>query len=379
MKSCPACKYQNEDDAKFCKGCGIPLKSAPVTVAAEETEKQPISAKTVFQKVDKEIDGNNIEIKTIRCPNCGNDTLPDFETCTQCGRPLIPIAVQSYMQSQKQEASEKFNLEKKRINGNEEIKNQPQPPAEPFKEESPDESWEVVYCPVCGRRTRTSFGYCLNCRVSLSPQSQLATGSDSASITSRPVELQPTEARGLPPADIAGEKPKPAIHKNRLRAIIPIIIVIFIVSIIFLGILLFVYRSHRSERIALEEELGSVAETGITAEISAVVAVFDTVRDATLAKDTELLMSCYSAQFPDYQQKLKDTEETIRTYDIVSLTYVIDSSAIKITPDTAELPIQWQIKLRKYDDGSTISATDSNYVVLTKENNRWKIVQVFQR
>lgn len=90
-------------------------------------------------------------------------------------------------------------------------------------------------------------------------------------------------------------------------------------------------------------------------------------------------MSCYSPQFPDYEGKLEDTEELIKTYDIVSLTYAIDSPAMKIAENNAELPVKWMITLRKYDDGSTLSATDSNYVVLIKENNQWKIKQVFQR
>jgi hypothetical protein len=388
MITCSKCKLQNPDIAKFCQGCGdrlIGITSSPI----------------IHQRIDEpSIDAEAILIKTIVCPHCKKDTLPDFDACVNCGKLLTQSPNQPFIfqSPPKKKIEVDIPPEEKKEKG--EVKKEA---AVDIIESKPklDQQWEVITCPACGKKTRKNLGYCLNCKAELAgqPQSVLPKKTE---LKSKPIPVPKPEAVILPPepqstpkqavpssiainktVPIPGEvvsKPKSASPPpSRLKIIIPVILVLFILFIIVLSGVLLIKAGRKSSYLAKSSSTSDLQPAIPKSDTTAIYMVFNTVRDAMLSKDTESLMSCYSTQFPDYQAKLDDTEELIKTYDIVSLTYTINSSALKIAGMHAELPIKWNVKLRKYDDGSTLSATDSNYVVLAKEDDQWKIKQVLQR
>ncbi|MDI6784766.1 MAG: zinc ribbon domain-containing protein [bacterium] len=406
MITCPTCRLQNHDTAKFCQGCGARLIG-------------PATTPVVHQRQDEiSIDTDAIPIKTIVCPHCRKDTLPDIDTCVHCGKSLTQLPGQPFpfqpplkkadaekkqAEERKVEAEVKKEALKKReaeVKKYEELKKEEKPKPEP----EPEQPWEVVTCPSCGKKTRTNRGYCLICKADLSgkpllqPQVEPKPVSEPQVVVSKPavetkpkpeLKPQPKPVGPIPVAPAAPEpvskveavtKPEPPLPSpSPLRIIIPLILFLFILLVAVLGVVLLVKMGKKVPILVQTPPASELQAMQPKTDSAAIYTVFETVRDAMLSKDTELLMSCYSPQYPDYQGKLNDTEELIKSYDIVSLTFSIDSPAMKIATDKAELTIKWQIKLRKYDDGATLSAVDSNYVVLSKENNRWKISQVFQR
>ncbi|MFB3897176.1 MAG: zinc ribbon domain-containing protein, partial [bacterium] len=386
------CKLNNPDDAKFCQACGGRLIGTSVTPVIHENITDP------------SVDAESIAIKTIICPHCRKETLPDFDYCVNCGKSLsqTPKQAATFQPSAKEEnpivpsAKEKKDKEEPKKDADQNLI---------VTKKMLDQEWQVITCPACGKKTRTNLGYCLNCKADLTgkpqpkpvtkPEPEVKPVAKPKPVPKPEVIVQQPEVqvapKPVPPESVAISTPTPLSGKvvsqpipvppppNKLKIIIPVILVLFLMFIMVVSGILLIKMSRRSASLSKSGGTSEVQPETPKSDPVAIYSVFDTVRDAMLSKDTELLMNCYSPQFPDYQTKLTDTDELIKTYDIVSLTYNIDSPAMKINGAEAELPIKWHIKLRKYDDGSTLTATDSNYVVLVKEENQWKIKQVLQR
>jgi hypothetical protein len=388
MITCPKCKLSNPDDAKFCQSCGGRLIGVSV-------------APVVHQRIDEpSVDPEAILIKTIVCPHCKKDTLPDFDTCVNCGKSLTQSPNQSFVFQAPPKKGVPVDIPPEEKKEKAESKKEPAVDIVIAKSK-PDKEWKVITCPACGKKTRSDLGYCLNCKAELTgkpqpkppiksepatkpisvPKPEIVIQKPEAELPPKPAQPDSTAVHATAPIpEEVSSKPKPLpLPPTRLKIIIPVILVLFLLFIIVISGVLLIKMSRKNSLLSKSASTSDVQPVIPKSDTAAIYIVFDTVRDAMLSKDTELLMSCYSPQFPDYQAKLTDTDELIKTYDIISLTYNIDSPALKIKGDNAELPIKWNIKLRKYDDGSTLSATDSNYVVLDKENSQWKIKQVLQR
>lgn len=243
MITCPKCRLQNPDISKFCQGCGGRLVSSAPTPVVHQ------------RQVEVKIDPDAILIKTIVCPHCKKDTLPDFDTCVNCGKSLTQLPGQSVPF---QTPSKLNDLENKPVT-EKKVQTEVDKPVS-LKEDKTifDQQWKIVTCPSCGQKTRANLGYCLNCKADLSGKPQSATPKEpepKIKIESAPkvVNGAPTIESQPKPEKVESVKPvsSPAVPipitevskpesppSKRFRIIIPLILVLFILVMGLSGIFL---------------------------------------------------------------------------------------------------------------------------------------------
>ncbi|PLX82161.1 MAG: hypothetical protein C0616_02745 [Desulfuromonas sp.] len=115
----------------------------------------------------------------------------------------------------------------------------------------------------------------------------------------------------------------------------------------------------RNERI-------SVATTG------ELTTLFRRVREATLQRDIDLFMSCYSADFPNREQKRSQTLALWDKHRFINLSF--DMSDMRMGGDLLHSVITWDIELQELPDGEPRQISTTNNVTLEKDRNRWRII-----
>jgi rRNA maturation endonuclease Nob1 len=102
--------------------------------------------------------------------------------------------------------------------------------------------------------------------------------------------------------------------------------------------------------------------------------VFDTIKQANMTEDINLFMTCYSTAFPNLEEKKDKTIQTWKDMDITGLAYTMRDLIVQ--QNTTEVTIEWQITTRAADGGQTETFNTTNNVVLQKEGDQWKIVNL---
>ena len=85
-------------------------------------------------------------------------------------------------------------------------------------------------------------------------------------------------------------------------------------------------------------------------------------------------MSCYSLDFKDRKSKKLDTLENWKNFNYLDLTYRLKKQII--SGDTANVRVEWLIKITKKGVGKSEDSRTVLDVVLKREGDRWKIKEI---
>jgi len=101
-------------------------------------------------------------------------------------------------------------------------------------------------------------------------------------------------------------------------------------------------------------------------------AALSKMREARLNKDIALLMSCYSATFPDLEDKRTEAQKAWENYDYSNMVFTIDSIQ-PLDADNVKAKVTWYVDLKNRSTGELISATQTFQVRFAKELGQWRI------
>lgn len=101
-------------------------------------------------------------------------------------------------------------------------------------------------------------------------------------------------------------------------------------------------------------------------------AALSKMREARLKKDIALLMSCYSASFPDLEDKRSEAVKAWENYDYTNMVFTIDSVE-PMDADNVNATVTWYVDLKSRSTGELISATQTFKVRFAKELGQWRI------
>jgi len=106
-------------------------------------------------------------------------------------------------------------------------------------------------------------------------------------------------------------------------------------------------------------------------QIKGIRSLFENIKVANLRKDMELFMSCYTLDYRDRKEKRLETLETWKHFDYLDLSYELKNQ--KISAHTANVRVEWKIKISQRSRGKTQESRAVLDVLLKKEDGHWKI------
>ena len=106
-------------------------------------------------------------------------------------------------------------------------------------------------------------------------------------------------------------------------------------------------------------------------EVEKIKSLFENIKQANLKKNIDLFMSCYSRDFNDLQGKRLDALETWGFYNYHELSY--DLKEQTISGDTANVKLEWRIRVSKKVGGQREDKRTLLDVTLKREDGFWKI------
>jgi ketosteroid isomerase-like protein len=106
-------------------------------------------------------------------------------------------------------------------------------------------------------------------------------------------------------------------------------------------------------------------------EVEKIKSLFENIKQANLKKNINLFMSCYSRDFNDLQGKRLDALETWGFYNYHELSY--DLKEQTISGDTANVKLEWRIRVSKKVGGQREDKRTLLDVTLKREDGFWKI------
>jgi ketosteroid isomerase-like protein len=109
-------------------------------------------------------------------------------------------------------------------------------------------------------------------------------------------------------------------------------------------------------------------------EAEKIRALFENIRQANLKKNISLFMSCYSRDFEDKKGKRLATLETWESFNYLDLSY--DLKKQTITGDTADVSLEWFIRISPKAGGNPQDSRSVLNVTLRKEGEDWKIKEI---
>lgn len=338
MIYCPKCSIDYADDKKFCKNCGSPLVDRnPLAPPKEKT----IGVIEAAGGIDKSPARNK-----KYCSACGKEYPPLKNFCKSCGCALTETAVVSPMNEtdsgpiQRPQATQ----------------------LSPLDIGKPQEETLNKYCPSCGAEQGVDQRYCKKCGFSLSVKTGYET-------------FQQTTPKPSPVL-----KGTPSFNSSLY---LKIGVVVVAISIIGAGGV-FGYKYFFKKEGDANESLTQIGKAPTpTKQSSSIPAatsegeikkVFEAIKQANITKDINLFLSCYSTVFPNLEEKKEKTIRTWKDMDITSLNFMIRD--LIAHQNITEVTIDWQITARSTDSGQTETFNTTNNVVLQKEGDQWKIVNL---
>jgi ketosteroid isomerase-like protein len=109
-------------------------------------------------------------------------------------------------------------------------------------------------------------------------------------------------------------------------------------------------------------------------EVEKIKSLFENIKQANLKKNINLFMSCYSRDFNDREGKRLDALETWGFYNYHDLSY--DLKEQTISGDTANVKLEWMIRVSKKVGGKREDKRTLQDVTLKREDGSWKIKEV---
>jgi ketosteroid isomerase-like protein len=106
-------------------------------------------------------------------------------------------------------------------------------------------------------------------------------------------------------------------------------------------------------------------------EVEKIKSLFENIKQANLKKNIDLFMSCYSRDFNDLQGKRLDALEMWGFYNYHELSY--DLKEQTISGDTANVKLEWRIRVSKKVGGQREDKRTILDVTLKREDGFWKI------
>ena len=106
-------------------------------------------------------------------------------------------------------------------------------------------------------------------------------------------------------------------------------------------------------------------------DIPGIRSLFENIREANLRKNMDLFMSCYALDYEDRNGKRLETLQTWKHFDYLDLSYELKNQ--KISAHTANVRVEWRIKISQRSRGKTQESKAVLDVLLKKEDGYWKI------
>ena len=186
----------------------------------------------------------------------------------------------------------------------------------------------------------------------------------------------------LLPGKMGGNLVSPGLSGNLLRPIALLTASVILLLIIAGGYFLWQKRSLSSEPSSKAVVTSpspppspqSPRTVGKDQEVEKIKSLFENIRQANLKKNIDLFMSCYSRDFNDREGKRLDALETWGFFNYHDLSY--DLKEQTISGDTANIRLEWLIRISKKVGGQREDKRTLQDVTLKKEDGSWKIREI---
>jgi ketosteroid isomerase-like protein len=109
-------------------------------------------------------------------------------------------------------------------------------------------------------------------------------------------------------------------------------------------------------------------------EVEKIKSLFENIKQANLKKNIDLFMSCYSRDFSDREGKRLEVLETWGFYNYHDLSF--DLKKQTIAGDTANVRLEWLIRISKKAGGQPEDRRTLMDVTLKREAGHWKIKEI---
>ncbi|MGQ9647438.1 MAG: hypothetical protein ACUVWO_12985 [Thermodesulfobacteriota bacterium] len=109
-------------------------------------------------------------------------------------------------------------------------------------------------------------------------------------------------------------------------------------------------------------------------EIQKLLDLLENVRQANLRKNINLLMSCYSSDYKDLDERRRTALQAWSKYNYLDLEYVLKVESVSI--DSAKARVEWRTRSIPIKGGQTEEGRSVLNVTFQKERNEWKIQEV---
>lgn len=121
----------------------------------------------------------------------------------------------------------------------------------------------------------------------------------------------------------------------------------------------------------------SIPAAGIKPPLSSeeeIKKVFETVQKAMETQDINLYMSGFSAAFPGFEDKKKQTAKTWEENDLTDIRFTLRDLIIQ--KDTAEVTVEWSFTSKNKKGSQAEPLTSETGATLQKETGQWKIINL---
>jgi hypothetical protein len=342
------CHMEYEDGTPYCSNCGGDL--------VPKEEPKPVQQDT--QKGG----GTKLDGKLI-CPKC-HLLYEKLTNCIRCGAPLVTQSALKQMQESLPPAAPEGKKAESKI----------APPSEAKKEPSPVPSAKKP--PVEPKRGEPKQPYAAD--MLIREPSSMETAEKS------PEKELPEDKRRK---TLKLEKQKKSFFYS-LHGILSIILLLMVAAYFFINHFLTGERvgpQIPSSKKTIESPENSTIskETSPTLpssalpvvllpqEIQKLLDLLEDIRQANLKKNIGLLMSCYTSDYADLEERRRTALQSWEKHNYLDLDYVLKVESVSI--DSAKARVEWQIRSIPTAGGQLEEGKSVLNVIFRKEKNKWKI------
>jgi hypothetical protein len=106
-------------------------------------------------------------------------------------------------------------------------------------------------------------------------------------------------------------------------------------------------------------------------EVEKIRSLFENIKQASLQKNIDLFMSCFSRDFNDIEGKRQDTLKMWENFEYLNLSYDLKNQTI--SSDNASVRLEWLVRTSQKGNGHRQDGKTVLDITLKKEDGRWKI------
>lgn len=352
MLVCMKCHMEYEEGTPFCSNCGGDLV----------TKKEPKPPEE-----DKKKEGEPRPDGRLVCPKC-HILYEKLTSCIRCGTPLITQSALRQMEESPPSAVPESEKGESKTAPPSEVKKEPPPAAPPRK------------TPVEPRRGEIKRTEAADIGQEPSPVQAVEEG---------PEKKLPEDRREKP---FRLEKQKKNFFYS-LHGILSIVLLLMVAIYFLITQLLTTKRvgpgTPAPQKIIepAEEKSSTMSKEASPAlpssslpvvllpqEIQKLLDLLENVRQANLKKNINLLMSCYSSEYKDLEERRRMALQSWSKYNYLDLEYVLKVESVSI--DSAKAKVEWRIRSIPVTGGQTEEGKSVLNVTFQKEKNEWRIQEV---